>query len=198
MKKAVLLLFLVTAFNFAQNTTKEELLKTIAQETCDCMATKELTDANLELNLGVCMLQSVETHQSEFDALYGEDALLNEETMYNFGKSIGMKMAGVCPQIFMDHLDNLTETEDQDEDFSFIGKVTKIETEPFYCVYVKERSGAEMKFIVLEYFDSADLLLDKKVKTQDQIQVNYYQSELFDVKTKEFTYFNILTNIAKE
>ena len=46
--KKICFLLLLTNFSFAQVNSKDCLVSVLSNQTCDCLDTKELTEANLE------------------------------------------------------------------------------------------------------------------------------------------------------
>ena len=196
MKKVVLFLCLVSLNIFSQTVNDK-----IAQETCDCLSKVDLESTNaddLDLNIGLCMLESYNNHISEFaenEKLDFED----EVQMEKYGEQIAMKMLAFCPNIILKlgSIDNANEDESESLfiDGNFNGTSNK---ESFFTVLIKENNGKISKLALLDNFDNSYLIIDKVLKINDSVSVNYYEIELFDVKLNRFVTTKIITDITKK
>ena len=201
MKKQILILFFIPFVTYSQQLTKSEFITQISSKTCNCLEEKKENISNLEVEIGICMLSSLNEHMDDFIYYYGEIAFTDDKIMYNFGVEIGMKMVTICPNFFMDNLDSMKEISNNDKSESnynvFEGKVLEINSnQQIFSFTVKDKTGTIVTFIILEDFESSDLILDGFINEKQKIEVEYYQKEIYDSQNKEFTFFNVVSSIT--
>lgn len=199
MKKILLLLVLVGNIAFAQKLTKEQLSEKLAEKACGCAEKQEITKENFELTIGICLLEGINAFEKDVEKHYGKDVISNDKKMEELGYDVGKKMGSKCPTIFKFMLDDEEEVAlDESEELSVSGKVSEIKTEQFITFVVKEASGKTNQFILLSNFDNAFLLTDKVLKATDEVDVTYYEMELYDAKLGKFVSYKIVTDIIKK
>ena len=199
MKKILLLLVLVGNIAFAQKLTKEQLSEKLAEKACGCAEKQEITKENFELTIGICLLEGINAFEKDVEKHYGKDVISNDKKMEELGYDVGKKMGSKCPTIFKFMLDDEEEVlPDESEELSVSGKVSEIKTEQFITFVVKEASGKTNQFILLSNFDNAFLLTDKVLKATDEVDVTYYEMELYDAKLGKFVSYKIVTDIIKK
>ena len=96
MKKIVVLL-LLTQTLFAQKLTKEELIDKLSENTCNCTTEKGITEENMDITLGVCILESISKYEKDVEKHFGKNIVSNEEKMGELAEAVGSKMAFTCP-----------------------------------------------------------------------------------------------------
>ena len=197
--KKILFLLLLTNLSFAQINSKDDLVNVLTNQTCECLNAKDLTGENLELTLGVCIIQSIQKNNDYVDKYFGKNVLSNEDSMTEIAESIGVQLALNCPK-FTNLLSNMSYTDEENEEEYLLlsGKISAIKYEQFLTFSVKENSGKTNQFILLSSFDNAFLLTDKILKTSDNVEVSYYEMELFDAKFGKFVSYKIVTDIIKK
>ena len=84
------------------------------------------------------------------------------------------------------------------EDIFVEGQITAINKEQFLTIQMKDKNGRAYSFLVLDYFDTASLITNNELKIKSPVKISYSEIELLDVKTNEFRYFKIITNIEKQ
>lgn len=193
----VLILFLL-CFNFAnaQKLTKIELLDVISTDICNEITTKNIKVVN-ENVLGVQMIKVLLKHKEDVVFYFGADYFTNETVMSTLGEEIGMHLGLKCPEIFLDFID----FEETTVDISYLtvkGKLSKINTNEFLTFTIKEPSGKSHEFMLLSSFETSYLLTDKILKTDDEIEVSYYVSEIYNAKIGRYINYNIVTYIEKK
>ena len=199
MKKILLLLVLVGNIAFAQKLTKEQLSEKLAEKACGCAEKQEITKENFELTIGICLLEGINAFEKDVEKHYGKDVISNDKKMEELGYDVGKKMGSKCPTIFKFMLDDEEEVAtDESEELSVSGKVSEIKTEQFITFVVKEATGKTNQFILLSNFDNAFLLTDKVLKATDEVDVTYYEMELYDAKLGKFVSYKIVTDIIKK
>jgi hypothetical protein len=199
MKKILLLLVLVGNIAFAQKLTKDQLSEKLAEKACGCAEKQEITKENFELSIGICLLEGINAFEKDVEKHYGKDVISNDKKMEELGYDVGKKMGSKCPTIFKFMLDEEEEAApDESEELSVSGKVSEIKTEQFITFVVKEATGKTNQFILLSNFDNAFLLTDKVLKATDEVDVTYYEMELYDAKLGKFVSYKIVTDIIKK
>jgi hypothetical protein len=199
MKKILLLLVLFGNIAFAQKLTKDQLSEKLAEKACGCAEKQEITKENFELTIGICLLEGINSFEKDVEKHYGKDIISNDKKMEELGYDVGKKMGSKCPTIFKFMLDEEEEAApDESEELSVSGKVSEIKTEQFITFVVKEATGKTNQFILLSNFDNAFLLTDKVLKATDEVDVTYYEMELYDAKLGKFVSYKIVTDIIKK
>lgn len=201
MKKIILLLLISQAI-FAQKLSKEKLVEKISQGTCECISKKEITKENLEVSLGLCMIQDFSKYEKDIEKHYGKNVISNDSKMEALGSDVGIHMATNCPaflKIVMANMDDEEAEEVIEEEELFVtGKFADLKTEQFITFLVKENSGKSNNFILLNNFDNAFLITDNVLKTNELVEVYYYELELYDAKIKKFVTYKIVSDIIKK
>ena len=186
----------------------QNLLEKITSEVCTCIENKKanlqkLSDTELKMQLGFCILESYNANEKEVNARYGK-IMDDEKAMEKFGEEIGLKMATVCPETLMAVAGKMIEVEEKEvpklastEALSIEGTVTEIKNEQFATIVLKDKNARMYNFLILDYFETASLFTNNEVKPKDKIKVSYKEVELYDTKLKEFRYFRIVLGLEK-
>ncbi len=196
MKKLLLLssLICIAVVSYAQ----EDVYKTIATETCDCIKKKnfdysKVSKGDVEMALGFCMLESAKKNKVDID-------VNNIENMTSLGQKVGMQMAPICPEVFQAMVG--TKDEEQAEEaentefFTMQGKISSVEEKDFVYLNLKGSDGKDVKFIWLYYFEGSDDFKTAPKKLMGkQVSLTYMVLEVFNAKTKEYQSMNILSGL---
>jgi hypothetical protein len=200
--KKIILFLLISQVIFAQNISKEELIEKISKRTCECIAAKQITKENLEVTLGLCMIQDFSKYEKDIETYYGKNEISNESKMELLAKDIGIKLATSCTAfltVLSENIDDYLEVEENATEELFItGKFGEFKAEQFITFSVKEDSGKSNSFILLNDFDNAFLITDSVLKTNELVQVYYYELELYNAKIKKFVTYKIVSEIIKK
>ncbi|RUT70055.1 hypothetical protein D0817_12795 [Flavobacterium cupreum] len=180
----------------------QDVLETIAKETCSCLEAKKtkepnLSDADFKTEVGVCMIKSYSDHMSEFkpsEKVNFDD----EEGMGKLGEGVALKMLQFCPDIIMEFGRAAKDEDVKKEDPSLSGEVTDIKWDQFVTLQLKDQTGRNYNLLLLDSFDTASLLTNNEIKKKDKLKVSYTEIELFDAKAKEFRYFKVLTKLERQ
>lgn len=191
-------LFLTVLVLAAANLSAQDIIDTFAKEACDCISNKKLDMSNLKQGelknefLG-CFMISYFAHADGVKKI-GLDTD-DEAALEKFGQDVAFKMMNHCPDYLVkfgqDYLDETSAV----ETFSVDGEVVDIKTEQFVTILLKDKNSRTYSFLLLDYFDTAALFVDNKIKKKDKISISYREQELYDVKQKEFRYFKIITGL---
>jgi hypothetical protein len=181
------LTFLITTCAFAQ----EDIYKKIAQETCDCINSKDLTGAtrkSVEMSLGLCMIEKIQNASIQID-------IQDPEQMRSFGEKVGIQMAPICPSIFAYFTDEQPEAAPTFE--SVNGKIKAIEEGDFLTVILKDSNGKETKLLWLRYFTGSDDYLENpKSLIGKQVSIKYQLIEAYMPKAKGYFSFKEIVEMT--
>lgn len=199
MKKLLILLLLIGNIVSAQKLTKDQLSDKLAEKACGCVEKQEVTKENFELTIGICLLEGINAYEKDVEKHFGKDVISNDKQMEELGYEVGKRMGLKCPSAFKFMMEDEEVMEEEiSEDLTLTGKVSEIKSDQFMTFVVKEDSGKNNQFILLSNFDNAFLLTDKVLKVTDNVDVTYYEMELFDAKLGKFVSYKIVTDIIKK
>ena len=192
-----LFLFLLCCnFSQAQKLSRIELLDAISNDICSEITTKNIKVVN-ENVLGVQMIKSLMNYKEDVVFYFGKDYFINEKVMVTLGEEIGTHLGIKCPEIFLDIIDS----QDPTEAFNYLavnGKLSKVQKNEFLTFTIKEPSGKTYEFLLLSSFETSYLLTDNILKINDEIEVSYYVSEIYNAKIGRYVNYNIVTYIEKK
>lgn len=200
--RRIILLLLISQAVFAQKLTKEKLVEKISQGTCACISKKDITKENFETTLGLCMIQDFSKYEKDVEKHYGKNVISDETKMEALGRDVGIYMATNCPtflSIVMENMeDEVDEIAEEEERLFVTGIFSDLKSEQFITFSIKEDSGKLNSFILLNNFDNSFLITDNVLKTNELLEVYYYELELYDAKIKNFVTFKIVSDIIKK
>lgn len=202
MKKIV---FAIALSLFFLDAKSQDIVDVIAKEVCSCVNEKKesFSGANAEkiqMQLGLCIISSASKHEKEVTAKYG-NAMQADGMMEKLGEDVGIKMAGICPDVFMLFADmefdeESTETEEAPV-LTMEGKIVEIKPEQFLTIIVKDSSGRTHTLLMLTFFETSNLLIENKLKKNDKVSIEYWEQEFYDPKAKDFRYYKGIQGIKK-
>lgn len=197
MKKIVLLfIFFVTTTNiYSQQLSKNELKTKLAESTCECANSKDLTNDNFELNLGLCIFDAISKYKTDVERLYGNDYMSKAESI---GGEIGETMAVVCPDLLMKIGDNYENNYANSQDLLVSGIFKGVKKETFFMIQIQLENGSNQEFVLLDDFQNSYLIIDNLLKVNDKVKLKYYEANLFDYKRNIYDVYKILTDIKIE
>lgn len=197
------LLFVFVLSLFCLNAKSQDILDVLTKEVCTCVneKMKTLKDGTAEqrqMQLGLCIVSSYSSHEKEVTAKYG-DIMETEGAMQKLGSDVGMKMAGICPDVLMMFADMEADEAEVEEipALSLEGKIVEIKSEQFLTVVVKDNSGRNHTLLVLTFFEDSNLLIENKLKKNDKVSVEYWEQEFYDPKAKDFRNYKVIQGIKK-
>ena len=198
MKNMVFFFLFVSTHLFSQ-----DVKDVIANETCECASELNLeamSSSEMELKFGLCMLESYNKHINEFPESERLD-FKNDTQMRKFGEVIAMKMLPFCSETILKLGQNYNEadTENSNEKDTYItGVYNGFLLDTFYTIYVKDSNGQTQELVILDYFDNVYLITDKLIENSQEIDVSYYEADLFYPKLNKFISTKIVTDIIKK
>lgn len=170
----------------------DSLIENIADDSCECMNKSSLSDMNsgqIEMQMGVCILQSVGKYKVEIEKSIGQRSI-TEIMTEEFGEQVGMKMALTCPQIFMFFGDYTEEIKELGYSVE-LGKIKSIEKKQFNMVNLEMYDGSTLKFLWLWDFEGSEILTKNQYKNK-WINIFYSILELYDPELKKYVPYKII------
>ncbi len=200
MKKILIIAILI----FSSVSYSQDALDIIGKETCECL-NKKIPDVTkvpsnvLQNELGACMMTSYMAHKSELkpedQADFGDS-----EGMRKLGESVAMKMLVHCPNVIME-LGRSTLDEKADEividNYKISGQFLEAKTNDFISISIKDNTGRTHSLLLLTFFENSNLITESLLKKNQQIEVEYYEQEFYDPKSKDFRYYKVLQGLKK-
>lgn|GEM_PF-585263 len=213
MKKVLFLLIIVTNFTIAQNSKKSALILKLTESTCNCTTKKKIEPGKVKVTLGLCLLEAISSNKDEVYKIYDKKKL-DKDLIEKVGEDIGEKMMDICPETmeillndkdFMNEIaeENNIETSysddkvEEDENLNISGSYTETKIDGYLYVKVTESSGRINEFVILQNFENVFLVTDNVLKTNDLVNVSYYETELYDPKLNKFITLKVATNIMQ-
>lgn len=203
MKKTLLLLSLFSASVYAQS---DVVFDKIGKETCACLEAKKLDLTNnadedkLTMNVGLCMIESYNAHKMELPENERTE-FGNSEGMKSLGAKVALKMVNHCPDFIM-ALGSMSDDEDETAveatEIKIEGKITEIETKQFVTIKLKDKNGRTHSLLLLDYFETASVFTEGKIKIGTEVTIGYSEVELYDPSGKDFKYFKVISSLEKK
>lgn len=197
MKKGLLVLFFISQMVTAQTLSKTDLLIAVADNICNEIAEKNI-EVKSEFTMGVYMLKAVNNYKEDIEHYYGKNYLTNEGVMGTMGEDIGLYLGLKCPEIFEFFVGNEEATFEEIAYQQVTGKFHKTIKNQFLSFIIKEESGKTHEFLFLNSFETSYLLTDNLLSLNDEIEVTYYVSEIYDAKVGKFVNYNIVSYLEKK
>ena len=205
MKNYILTLLLLTITSTAFS---QDYLDEIASKACECTSnlSSTLDEEQFNIELGLCLFEAASPYRKQLKKDHKIDFDKIDKKGKKLGRLIGIKMVGICPNIFKDlyeRTEGTTEpietTEKVEKELSvsvFEGQVTAVSDNKFVEFSVKDNQGKVSKFIWLTFIDSnADLSNDYKSLADKSIRLTFQSQEFFDVRIGEYRVFKIIKSL---
>lgn len=168
----------------------QAMLDTLAQETCECVSQKNLEgldEAALNMELGLCIMQGLNTHEGKL----GDDLkvdIADQESMRKLGEQIGLRMANRCPDILMMIVSAKGQKANANNGTVLTGTIKAIDGEEFGRIILVDETGREHKLLWLRYFKGSDqLVADATLFIGKKARVEYETIECYLPKVKEYS-----------
>ncbi|MEN9336764.1 MAG: hypothetical protein RLZZ500_1751 [Bacteroidota bacterium] len=202
MKKTITLLVLgVGLWSNAQT----EPMDLVAKETCECVTKKKaegkITKEELTLSVGLCLLASYDKYKDKFPK-EEQISMTDENAAEKLGEKVAMKMVTYCPETILEigmmSQDEENAEADAEPEYETIeGTITAIEVKQFVTIKMKDKNGKQVQFLLLDYFETASVYTDGKLKVNDKVAISYGDVELYDPIQKEFRTYKVITALKK-
>jgi hypothetical protein len=191
-------LFFCAAFLAIANiSSAQDVMKTIGNETCGCISDLKKTGVEAtDMQLGLCIIKAYNAHKAELPK-EKQVAISDSEGFEVVATEIGLAMADACPDLVMSFADGDDLAATAKPVHSVSGTVTEIKSEQFTTISVKDANGRQHAMLLLNYFASATLFTEGKIRKGDKVTVTYDEVELYDPKMKEFRYYKVIAGLTK-
>jgi hypothetical protein len=182
----------------------QDVLDRISRETCDCINNMDKTEhqgESLQMQLGFCMLKAAGPYEKELRKQHKVDlSRLDHGTGERLGQLVGVRMAGMCPEVLMMIVDISEETDAVNAEVvvaQVTGVVTGVRDRQFATILVKDGSGRTVELLRLEHFANADLLSSAGASSL-RATFRYVVRELFDPVSGSYKPHNVLVGLEPE
>ena len=187
MKRISLLLFVF----FTINLSAQDIMDVFAQETCECISKKNiesLSQEQINLELGFCIMQSLSKHTGEYEEKYPVN--INDPVSFSkFGEQIGFRMAARCPAILQKvATTNGNSGQEANKPVSeMVGTIKAIRGTDISFLVIIDINGRDQTFVWLRYFNGSDLLMDDFDDLIGQkVKITYALVEMYSPKAKDY------------
>ena len=171
----------------------------IVQESCNCVSkvSQTLDNEKYTQELGICMIVAAEPYRKQLKKDHNIDFDKIDVDGEKLGKLIGIKMVAVCPDLILAVAKRSGNSESAAvENKSFEGIITKIESDFFVVLHIKDESGKTNKFYWLTYVESGIEVADRyDSMVGTSVALTYRSEEFFDPKIKEYRSFSIIEKL---
>ena len=128
--------------------------------------------------------------------------MTDENAAEKLGEKVAMKMVTYCPETIleigmMSREEDKAEAEAEPEYETIEGTITAIEVKQFVTIKMKDKNGKQVQFLLLDYFETASVYTDGKLKVNDKVAISYGDVELYDPIQKEFRTYKVITALKK-
>lgn len=207
--KISLLLFFFSMLSFAQ--IKEVVLDTIAKQTCSCLKEKnQKIDVNdfkkFQMNAGLCILEKYQNNENLIDEK-DRVSISDSDGLKKIGELVAMKMLIHCPDIILklgemsqsknELAEDNEELAEEPKSIPMEGTLLDIKTEQFVTFIFKDSKNKIHTILLLDYFETAHLFRENKIKKNDKIKIDFAEYEMYDPKIKDFRNFKVLNYLEK-
>lgn len=153
------------------------------------------------------MMEDFGKYEKDIEKHYGKNIISDESKMEALGRDVGVQMATKCPAFLKLVMENMGDDEEYEDEAvevveevepSVTGKFFQSKSEQFVTFSIKENTGKTVEFILLNNFDNSFLITENILKQNDNIEVYYYELEMFDAKIKKFVTYKIVSDIIKK
>ncbi len=159
----------------------QDAYESVAKETCECIQKKDLsklTKEQIQVQLGVCMIESPSIQKLDLD-------LSDAEAGRKMGEKVGVKMATICPKVFKYFIGDGDEEEASTKQTE--GTIKKLTEGEFNYLTIKESNGREVKLIWLRYFKGSEELIENITKLEGRkVKIVYEDVECYSPQAKSY------------
>ncbi len=190
-KKIIVSIFILNLTTlFAQ--TEEEAYEILATEICECINKIGLDKAKTEIqkNLGICMLNSFGKNKDKFEKENLNLKMNDYQSGKALGEKIGVKMAIICPEVFMAFMDKETVNKydySATKSASISGVIKSISDGDVSYITIIDSDNKKQKFIWLRNFEGSDKIIEnEKAVINKKVKIEFVNTECYIPKMKEY------------
>ena len=175
---------------------KEVVYKKLANSTCECIGTKEVTD----INLGICIFGAINQLSEKERKIIKVDLDDKMASIEKIAESVGLEMASICPDVFIkianeNKPDSNIIANDSDLDLFYTGTFESMTTTEFNMIFLIDDKNVKQEFVWLFSFEGDNLFIKNKIVKGDKLEIHYRQQEFFDPKQNKYRIYNEITSI---
>lgn len=199
MNKIFFIISIIISLNAFSQTENE--LDQISDFTCECLTKKKIKKSELEkleLELGLCMMESVSKAKVDLD-------FTDEDVMTTLGEKVGVRMAVSCPPfmeligLMMEDDPNFLDDEEEVRKISFQGELSKLNKDQFVTIELKSEDGKKHTFYWFEYFEGANILKDNtNFLMNKKINIEYKEVEYYFPKYDDYVKIKVITKLLEK
>ncbi|MNX17940.1 hypothetical protein D3C86_478300 [compost metagenome] len=205
MKKLIIFVFVFSNLGCYS----QDFINTVAKESCECIHAKKidfekLTAEQLQSEFGVCIVKSYSQHKEAYDKIEKLD-FSNRSDMKALGEKVAIKMLEHCPEVIIaigkSSNNEFSDDEDTNEDsvdLTLEGQLIEQKNDQFISLIVKDNAGRTHSLLFLSFFENSNLITENLLKKNDKISIDYFEQEFYDIKSKDFRYYKVITKIVKK
>lgn len=175
-----------------------DLMDKMAEETCECVKKLDFSGMpqnQIEMNLGMCILQSISSNKIEVENQLGTFSITSIMTE-EFGEKMGLQMLSFCSDFFIDNFADEYVNEQYFSEVSVeLGKIKSIEKKQFNTVNLQMYDGSILKFIWLWDFEGSEILTKNQFKNK-WINIIYSTIELYDPEIKKYIPYRVIEGMS--
>ncbi len=183
---------------FASEIYGQDYLTEITKKTCSCTETITGFSDTQEFNmkLGACMLEASMPYKEEIKRDHNINLDEIETEGVKWGKIVGVKLAAVCPDMLVKIAKAQKSKDSKNAEKFSSGVITKIESDSFVILSLKDESGTLMKFHWLSAISSDEDLVSTYSKLKGKtVTITYTDQDLFDPKISQYRAFHVMTGV---
>lgn len=175
-----------------------DLMDKMAEETCECVKKLDFSGMpqnQIEMNLGMCILQSISSNKIEVENQLGAFSITSIMTE-EFGEKMGLQMLSFCSDFFINNFADEYMNEQYFSEVSVeLGKIKSIEKKQFNTVNLQMYDGSILKFIWLWDFEGSEILTKNQFKNK-WINIIYSTIELYDPQIKKYIPYRVIEGMS--
>lgn len=169
----------------------QDLMDKLADASCECISRQDvdnMSQEQLQIQLGFCIMEAVGKYPEEFQKAYGDLNPSDQAAMNKLGEQIGMKMAFKCPTVLMKVADVQTQVQSAPAALQVLtGTIKGIEGDEFATVTLADEQGRMHKLLWLRYFKGSERFISEPAKVIGaKVQVKVESVEYYSPKAKDY------------
>lgn len=205
MKKLLIIAALVsTSFtiNAQKRITKDSLIRVMGIEMCEELGNLKDTEKSddIQAKLGLIMMPSILKHMEDIQAIYKIETL-DEKSMYEVGKDLGMHLATSCDKflaLMANNIDQLKPSEKSTTKKQNVlnGTFLKLSVADVSFIEIKTATGKTEKLYWMSYFDGADDLATGTTKFMNKkVVAKFEEKEIYKPTLKDYIKIKVLVSL---
>ena len=192
MKHIIIITFFTLIFGVIKSQSSSDYEK-VAIYSCECLDGKEITEENLELNLGLCILEAISKNKK-----FKNFNLDDEDELVKVFEQIGYKMGINCPHIFLQSEkfkeqveeeieNNLDKKRNESPNEKMSGTITGFEGTDLQYILLEDKNNRVYKFLWSQRFDGdAEMLKLGEKAIGKEATITFSEIEMYNPKLNDY------------